>query len=422
MIVAVIIRPTLLGLVLSVGFAAPAGAQGLVGHGGPVGALDAGQGLLVSAGFDTRAILWDLDTATARNVTRFHTGNVTAVRLLPTGGFVTAGQDGRLAIWQSDGRTPIFATPKTASAVASLGVSDDGAQVAAGYWNGRVVRLDLATLHITEIRAHRDRVTGLDFLTDGDLVTVGGDLILARWTPQFEPKFKLGLPALPNSLARVESSVAVIFADGALRLYDDDGELVGDQFLTDRPLVSVAAAEQIIAAGAIDGTVWLLDSVDLVSRKSFAAAAGPVWGLAITQSQVFTSGAHGTIRRWSLEGDAMDGVVTEAAPAMHDGSRGAEIWKNCAVCHSLKPNDHGRAGPSLFNIFGRQIASQAGYEYSDALRELGIVWTPETLSDLFTFGPEEYTPGSRMPDQRIAAPEDREALIEFLENVVGLQE
>jgi len=422
LIAAVIIRPTLLRLVLTVGLAAPAGAQDLVGHGGPVGALDAGQGLLVSGGFDTRAILWDLDTATARNVTRFHTGNVTAVRLLPTGGFVTAGQDGRLAIWQSDGRTPIFATPQAASAVASLGVSDDGGQIAAGYWNGRVVRLDLATRDITEIEAHSDRVTGLDFLTDGDLVTVGGDLILARWTPQIEPKFRLGLPALPNGLARVESSVAVIFADGALRLYDDDGEFVADQFLTDTPLVSVAAGEQTIAAGSIDGRVWLLDSVDLVSRQSFTAAAGPVWGLAITQSQVLTSGADGTIRAWSLEGDAMGGVVTEAAPAIHDGSRGAEIWKNCAVCHSLKPDDHGRAGPSLYKIFGRQIASQTGYDYSDALQELAIIWTPETLSDLFTFGPEEYTPGSRMPEQRIAAPEDRKALVEYLESVVDSQD
>lgn len=417
-----IIRRTLLRLVLVVGLAAPGGAQDLVGHGGPVGALDAGQGLLVSGGFDTRAILWDLDTATARNVTRFHTGNVTAVRLLPTGGFVTAGQDGRLAIWQPDGRTPVFSTAQAASAVAALAVSDDGAQIAAGYWNGRVMRLDLATRAITESAAHDDRVTGLAFLPDGDLVTVGSDLVLARWSPQFAPQFRLGLPALPNGLARVESNVAVIFADGTLRLYDDGGTFVADRSLTDRPLVSVAADAQTIAAGALDGTLWLLERADLATRQSVAAAAGPIWGLAITPSQVFTSGADGTIRRWSLDGDPLGDAAIETASATDDGSRGAEIWNSCAVCHSLEPGDNSRAGPSLYNIFGRRIASQAGYDYSDALRDLAIIWTPETLSELFTYGPEAYTPGSRMPEQRIAASQDLEALVEFLQGFADPQD
>ena len=412
-------RSGLIPLIVAAGLIGPAAAQDLVGHGGPVGALDAGQGLLVSGGFDTRAILWDLDAATARNVTRFHSGNVTAVRLLPMGGFMTAGQDGRLAVWQSDGRVPEFATPAGQSAVASLDVSDDGAQVAAGYWDGRVVRLDLASRETQTFAAHSDSVTGLGFLPGGDLVTVGGDLLLARWTALADLTFRVGLPALPNGLVRGDDGLAVIFADGALRLYDDSGVLRSDRFLTDRPLVSVASGPGHIAAGTLDGTVWLVHSDDLVPRQSFMAANGPVWGLAIAQGQLFTSGTDGTIRRWSLDGAALGGGVTEAMPAAHDSSRGAEIWKNCAVCHSLAPDDHSRAGPSLFGIFGRKIGSQPGYAYSDALQQLAIIWTPQTLSDLFTYGPEAYTPGSRMPEQKIAAPEDRDALASYLERIVA---
>jgi cytochrome c len=412
-------RPGLINLIVAVGLCGPVVAQDLVGHGGPVGALDAGQGLLVSGGFDTRAILWDLDAATARNVTRFHSGNVTAVRLLPMGGFITAGQDGRLAVWQSDGRVPEFATPAGQSAVASLDVSDDGAQVAAGYWDGRVVRLDLASRETQTFAAHSDRVTGLGFLPGGDLVTVGGDLLLARWTALADLKFRVGLPALPNGLVRGDNGLAVIFADGALRLYDDSGVLRSDRFLTDRPLVSVASGLGHIAAGTLDGTVWLVHSDDLVPRQSFMAANGPVWGLAIAQGQLFTSGADGTIRRWSLDGAALGGGVAAAMPAVHDSSRGAEIWKNCAVCHSLDPDDHTRAGPSLYDIFGRKIGSQPGYDYSEALQEMAIIWTPQTLSDLFTYGPEAYTPGSRMPEQKIAAPEDRDALASYLERIVA---
>jgi cytochrome c len=59
-----------------------------------------------------------------------------------------------------------------------------------------------------------------------------------------------------------------------------------------------------------------------------------------------------------------------------DGSRGAEVWRACAVCHSLDPGDHSRPGPSLHGIFGRPIASAEGYAFSPALRTLDIVWTP----------------------------------------------
>ncbi|MBN2759754.1 MAG: hypothetical protein JXQ79_04580, partial [Rhodobacteraceae bacterium] len=55
-----------------------------------------------------------------------------------------------------------------------------------------------------------------------------------------------------------------------------------------------------------------------------------------------------------------------------------------------------------------------GFAYSQALENLSIVWTPETVAELFEFGPEAYTPGSRMPEQRVADPADRQALVEFI--------
>jgi len=74
-----------------------------------------------------------------------------------------------------------------------------------------------------------------------------------------------------------------------------------------------------------------------------------------------------------------------------------------------------RAGPSLAGIFGRKIATLPGYNFSEALRKMDIVWTPETVSKLFEVGPNEYTPGTKMPEQRIGSPEDRAALMRFLE-------
>ncbi|MEI8151283.1 MAG: hypothetical protein WCG92_06770, partial [Hyphomicrobiales bacterium] len=66
-----------------------------------------------------------------------------------------------------------------------------------------------------------------------------------------------------------------------------------------------------------------------------------------------------------------------------------------------------------------RIASLAGYNFSDALKRLDIVWSPETLSKLFEVGPMEYTPGTKMPEQRIGSAEDRTALMEFLKKATA---
>ena len=45
---------------------------------------------------------------------------------------------------------------------------------------------------------------------------------------------------------------------------------------------------------------------------------------------------------------------------------------------------------------------------------MDIVWTPETVSKLFEVGPNAYTPGTKMPEQRVGSAEDRKALMDFL--------
>ena len=48
-----------------------------------------------------------------------------------------------------------------------------------------------------------------------------------------------------------------------------------------------------------------------------------------------------------------------------------------------------RAGPTLAGIFGRKIATLPGYNFSEALKKMDIVWTPETVSKLFEVGPDD---------------------------------
>ena len=85
------------------------------------------------------------------------------------------------------------------------------------------------------------------------------------------------------------------------------------------------------------------------------------------------------------------------------------------ACHTLKADDGPRAGPTLAGLFGRRIATLPGYNFSPALKKLDIVWTPQTVAKLFELGPATFTPGTKMPEQTIGSPADREALVAFLQ-------
>jgi cytochrome c len=394
--------------------ALPAEAADLRGHGGPVSALAVSEDLVLSGAFDTRVILWDRERAVALRALRLHEGNVTATAFLPDGGHASAGQDGRVALWPADGIEPRLVTQEHRAPVAGLAVSPDGVTIAAGGWDGRLQILELESGDVTTFDAHRGAmVTGLGYLPDGRLVTVGSDLRLVVWRDG-SPAATVGLPASPNKLAMAGEAIAVIFADGAVRLFDETG-LLAERKLSERPLAAVAAGAGVIAAASVEGAVWIMEAGDLAPRHTLEPGQGAVWSLALTQSDLLTGGADGLIRRWDIASGEALGTGAEAVEAsFDDGSRGAEVWRACALCHSLEPDDGNRAGPTLHGIFGRRIATADNYHYSDALQEMDIVWTPETVAELFEVGPDTYTPGSRMPDQRVPSPEDRAALVEFL--------
>ena len=134
---------------------------------------------------------------------------------------------------------------------------------------------------------------------------------------------------------------------------------------------------------------------------------------------LLTGGADNIIRRWNaVTGEPVDALLVETAPdplAAYAGDRGAEIYRACVACHTLTPDQANRAGPTLSGIFGRRIATAPGYHFSEALKRLDIVWTPETVAKLFEVGPAAYTPGTKMPEQRIGSEADRAALVKFLE-------
>lgn len=100
---------------------------------------------------------------------------------------------------------------------------------------------------------------------------------------------------------------------------------------------------------------------------------------------------------------------------MTKGERGAELFRRCGACHTVTPDGGNKAGPTLYGLFGRKIGTVPGYPYSAALRDGDIVWTAETVGELFRLGPDVVTPGTKMPVQTIGNDAEREELIRWLQ-------
>jgi cytochrome c2 len=92
---------------------------------------------------------------------------------------------------------------------------------------------------------------------------------------------------------------------------------------------------------------------------------------------------------------------------------GEAIFSECARCHA-NSLDATAVGPTLRGVFGRRAGTLPGYDFSSALRNLDVVWTPDSL-DAFLRAPQAVAPGSVMRSSTLSAAE-RQAVIDFLQN------
>ena len=110
-------------------------------------------------------------------------------------------------------------------------------------------------------------------------------------------------------------------------------------------------------------------------------------------------------------------ILVLLAPAAHgtdapDVQHGMKLWGKCRACHTVEPGGRNKVGPNLAGLFGRAAASLPDYDYSEAMRRSGIVWTEKTL-DSFLAATQEYLPGTKMYGG-LAVAADRRDLIAWL--------
>jgi len=420
-----------------------AGKGNLVGHGGPVKAIavDGASGRVLTGSFDYAMMAWDVAAEAPRRLHRFdeHNGAVNAVAFVPGGKLTLAGgDDGVVALWDLEQGKLAHRFEGHEGKIVGLAVSADGRWAASASWDHTARIWDLARrVPGPVLSGHQGPVNAVAFSADGARVySASADGTIGLWSRAdgaFQrPLIRHGWGI--NVLARLPGEPPdrerLVFGglNGFVGVIDGEtGEAIAELPAHERPVLALAVLEKpgIIATGGGDGAIRVLRSADGSLIEEYRNPYGPVWALAFVAdgTALYYGGLDDFATLWRIAPreivESIDSPFPRRFQVRHQaGDQIAEgelqFARKCSVCHTLQTDGRNRAGPTLHKVFGRRIARLAGYPYSEALKRLDIVWTPETLSKLFELGPDVFTPGSKMPLQKMTDAAQRDALIAFL--------
>lgn len=403
----------------------------LEGHGGPImaTALSADGSAALTGSFDNSVGLWRLDDGSVTWL-EGHEAAVKTVIYISDTRAASAGDDFRTILWDLSTGTALATLEGHRGQIKALAASSDGTRLATASWDGSIGLWDAETgENLAFLKSHESSVNDVVFADDDTaLYSTSADGTIRYW-PLDRPGpsdivLRHGFATTEILIDERAGWLAYGAVDGATRILSladltEIADLSGDR----RPILALAAAPDgsQIAVGDGEGYIMVVATDGWRIIHDFRAAVrGPVWALAYTAdgTGVLAGGIDDKAYLWPIGETTAPLFADETRSFLRDpetmtnGER--QFQRRCAVCHSLTTSSQRRAGPTLHGLFGRQAGTVADYSYSDTLDGSDIIWSQETIDALFELGPAHYIPGTKMPMQRIAAPEDRQDLIAFL--------
>lgn len=400
----------------------------LKGHGGPImGVAVSPTGVVATASFDNAVGVW-----TDRKPVWLdgHEAAVKTVRFVDANTLVSAGDDFAVFLWDLDTGTGTRLGAHLGK-VADLAVNPDGDTIASASWDGTIALWPRAGGAARILEGHDAGVNAVAWTNGGaTLLSASIDGTLREWDVASGTETRViqrhGFGINRMVVNEAQGWVAYGSVDGVTRVLDlAAGTELADITLGRRPILALSLSTDgsRLAMGDGEGFISVLDTSGWSLETDFRATTrGPIWALAFSADgeTLHAGGLDDALYSWPADRasdapkmDVSGQKFLQGAEAASNGER--QFNRKCAICHTLGPDGARRAGPSLYGLFGRPAGAVAEYIYSEALQTSDIVWSADTVDKLFDLGPDNYTPGTKMPMQRITKPEDRDDLIAFLQ-------
>lgn len=369
-----------------------------------------------------------------------HKAAVTAVQFLTDSTIISGGDDFVLRAWPLGDGNKAEVLGQHQAKISSIAVDPRRQKVATGSWD--------ATIGVWSINSgsggspvflegHRQGVNDVEFSSDGSQIfSASTDGTIRIWNTERHVEVRRlashGFGVNELVLNEEDGWLAYGAVDGGTRLIDlDSGLLIADFTLDRWPILAMTyhVPSKQLAVGDGEGFIMIIDTQKrLITRDFRATRRGPIWALAFSNNgqNIHAGGIEDIMYSWPLATmDEHQPMSSEARSFLEDPeqlSNGERQFKRkCSICHTVTEGSARKAGPSLYKLFGRPAGSVSDYNYSATLDNSKIVWSTETINDLFEIGPDHYIPDTKMPMQRIAKQQDRDDLIEYLRTVTVQQ-